>query len=273
MLPALLLLLATAQPAQPEELAGRFGLLLRVPVQSRFPVVGEVKATYESLHLVTLEPGEGDRLVQRERTCTVRIDEDLRFFDVHISPRAVRTVPEARADGRLIREDGRWHYRVTMPRRSLGLTSHASQLPTSPADGDVLDTDGDGKPGLTLALTTPVGDVDVFIVQRDQAALQGEVKSRSLVEGKVEVLTLEQRVIGTDPSLTERMDLRTVAQGSATFSLFRLPPGAGCDDLQDGRWASHLDNARRLAAVEATSDEQLAEKESSALAGEAWAAP
>lgn len=272
MLPALLLLLTTAQSAQgleaekPDRLTGHFGLVMRVPVHSRFPVVGEVKATYESLHLVTLEAGEGNRLVQRERTCTVRIDEDLRFFDIDISPRAVRTVPEARSEGRLFAREGRWHYAVTMPKRYLGVRPNAPELPTSSGDGDVRDTDGDGRPGLTLALTTPVGAVDVFIVQRDQAALLGEVKGHSLVEGKVDVLTLEQRVIGTEPSLTERMDLNTVAaKGEATFSLFRLPPDTGCDALGDGRWVAHLEGARRLAAAE--------ERGSSAVTSEAWAAP
>lgn len=266
--PALLLLLFVAQNAQPspsETLAGRFGLLMRVPVISHFPVVGEVKATYESLHLVTLEPAEGERVVQQERTCTVRIDEDLRFFDISISPRAVRTVPEARSDGRLFRRDGRWHYAVTMPKRFLGMQPHASALPTSATDDDVRDTDGDGRPGLTLALTTPVGAVDVFIVQRDQAALLGEVKGRSLVEGRVDVLALEQRVIGTEPSLTERMDLSTRAKGEATFVLFRLPADAGCEELTSGRWATHLESARRLALVE--------QDGSVAVANEAWAAP
>lgn len=269
MLPALLLLVATAQPTQPTELAGHFALLLRVPVHSTFPMVGEVEATYESLHLVTLEPTDDGRLVHKERTCSVRIDEDLSLFDLDISPRAVSAVPEARADGRVFWEDGRWQYAVTLPKRFLGMKAHASDLPKSSADSDVRDTDGDGHPGLTLALTTPVGTIDVFLVQRDQAALTGEVKSASLVEGRVKVLALEQRVIGTRPSLTDEMDLRSVAKGDATFSLFRVPPGAGCDALGDRRWAAHLDDARRLAAREPWSDEG----QSTALAAEAWAAP
>lgn len=270
MLPALLLLVVAAQPAQHPPLEGQglrgsFGLLLRVPVHSHFPVVGEVDATYESLHLVTLEPASDGTLVQRERTCSVQIEEDLSLFDLHISPRAVRTVPEARADGRLFQRDGRWHYAVTLPKRYLGMKPHTDELPASSADGAVRDTDSDGNPGLTLALTTPVGTVDVFIVQRDQAALSGEVKSASLVEGKVEVLKLEQRVIGTRPSLTDEMDLRMVAKDNASFSLFRLPPGVGCDELGEGRWAAHLDDARRLATLE--------QEGSATLAAEAWAAP
>lgn len=263
MVPALLLLLAAVQP-EPAEVSGSYGLLLRVPVKSNFPVVGEVEATYESLHLVTLEPARDGQLVQRERMCTVRIEEDLSLFDLDISPRAVSTLPEARADGRLYEKNGRLHYEVTLPKRYLGMRQHALQLPTSSNDADVRDTDGDGKPGLTLALTTPVGAVDVYIVQRDQAALTGQVKGRSLIEGEVHVLKLEQRVIGTKPNLTEKLDLSMVARKNARFSLFRVPEGATCDDLSS-RWAVHLGDARRLAAAE--------EKGGSVFTSETWAGP
>ncbi len=257
MLPALLLLLTAAQ-SEPTELSGRYGLLLRVPIHSTFPVVGDVDATYESLHLVNIDAAEGERLIQRERMCSVRIEEDLALFDLHISPRAVNTLPEARADGVLAQKDGRLHYAVTLPKRYLGMKPHATRLPASSDDLDVRDTDGDGQPGLTLALTTPLGTIDVFIVQRDQAALFGEVKGSSLVEGKVRVLRLDQRVIGTRPSLTDKLDLSMVAKENAHFSLFRVPVDASCADLSE-RWAVHLGDARRLAALEREEASVLAE--------------
>lgn len=248
----------------PAALSGSYGMLLRVPVKSSFPVVGEVEAVYESLHLVKIEPGGEGKLVQRERICTVRIDEDLALFELHISPRAVSSLPEARADATLSEKDGRLQYAVTLPKRYLGMRQDAARLPTSSDDGDVRDTDGDGQPGLTLALSTPVGGVDVYIVQRDQAALSGEVKGRSLVEGKVQVLRLEQRVIGTKPSFTEKLDLSMAPRENARFSLFRVPEDASCDDLAT-RWAVHLGDARRLAALEQEGGGGFPE--------ESWAAP
>lgn len=276
MIPALLLLFAAAQPS-PAELSGHYGLLLRVPITSDFPVVGEVEAVYESLHLVRLEPGGTSHLVQRERMCSVSIDEDLSMFDLHISPRAVSTLPESRANAALVERDGRVFYEVKLQQRHLGMSPSAGDLPSSPLDAHVRDTDGDGHPGLTLGLTTPVGGVDVYIVQRDQAVLTGEVKGSGLVEGKVQVLRLEQRVIGTKPSLTDKLDLSMAPRADASFSLFRVPDGATCDELST-RWAAHLDSARRFAAREKEEEPlrfgQLHEdRPEGGFPSETWAAP
>src|SRR5690606_5166319 len=127
------------------------------------------------------------------------------------SPRAVETLPPTRAEGTLETSDGKLRYRVKLAPRHLGMSHTSATLPSRADESGVKDTDNDGAPGLTLALTTPMGTIDVYIVQRDQAVLVGEVKGASLVEGHIEVLMLEQRVIGTRPRLTDKMDLETVA--------------------------------------------------------------
>jgi hypothetical protein len=111
-------------------------------------------------------------------------------------------------------------------------------LPTAAADPQVVDQDGDGKPGVTIKIGGLVSG-DLYVVQRQKSDLSGIATGSLRVEGHYG-FTSEQVILGSTSAL-----LQSAASGqqavtdpntcASTFTMVRLGDAATCADVLANR--------------------------------------
>jgi hypothetical protein len=225
---ALLPLCASARRADAWE--GRYALEMRVASVARVPVMGEQRSVTRSLLLVEVER-RGGRLVQRQRVCDVAIR----------TPKVRMTVPDAFVQALAPREytaevrgdasQGRYSADPGVEYVGYDPRLTGGTLPADARSPGVVDSDGDGAPGVTVVGHFPVvGKVRIFVAQRAHVVLHGRRTSDDRVEGGVEVRLLEQRTLGA----SNRIFARTLPLGpdpaASGFTMVRTD-AAGCDAL------------------------------------------
>jgi hypothetical protein len=202
---------------------GRYALELRVASVARVPVVGAQRSVTRSLLLVDVER-QGGRLMQRQRVCHIDIQ----------SPRVRMTVPEAYVRALQPREypaeirgdEGARSYTADSGMDYVGYDPRftGGALPANRTSPGVLDSDRDGEPGATVVGHFPLfGSVRMFVAQRSHLVLRGRRVAADRVEGRIEVLALEQRMLGASNRLFNR-DLTVQPDPSASgFTMVRAP--------------------------------------------------
>ncbi len=129
--------------------------------------------------------------------------------------------------------DGAWRYHADMGFEHVGYLPEVpgSRPPRRPADEAVVDSDGDGKPGVTLHLSVGFLDpFELYVVQRRHAVLDGHVLDDGRVEGGM-IVDLDQKVIGSDPQFLDRDPQLEPDPQRSHFSLVPVADESTCESL------------------------------------------
>ncbi len=215
--------LSLAAPALAAPPAGWWAQRRVVRETVDLPVLGDDDRRVISLHLWRIE-GEAPRLRITETTCAVRFEGES-MVTTKVPAGVVRGVPPT-ARRALLRGD-----RLVVPPRvevrGARLPSPDAPLPTRADDAAVADTDGDGRPGVTVRVEGIVAG-HTQLVQRVTTSLEGRLAG-DRITGRLR-LTDEQSVLSAS-----RDTLRTPPprrQRGATFDTRRLPAERDCAWIQ-----------------------------------------
>jgi len=224
---------ALADAAERALPSGTYRLELREVHAARFPILGRTRTTWASVSLAHLTR-DGGTLTQRHELCDVRFESGLPLVEM---------VMPARLRESLVRppypvvleadQEGGWSYRADMGFEHVGYTPAApgDPPPRKRDDPSVVDSDGDGKPGATLQMVVPVLEpLELYIVQRGHAVLDGRVLPDGRVEGALEA-ELEQVVIGSDPYFLKRDPDLEPEPALSRFVLTPVPEDSTCESL------------------------------------------
>jgi hypothetical protein len=224
---------AHADAAETALPSGTYRLELREVHAARFPLLGRTRTTWASVSLARLTRDSGT-LTQEHRLCDVRFESGLPLVEM-VMPEPMRD-SLARPPYTVVLkpdEEGGWRYRADLGFEHVGYTPEEPGAPP-PQQGDdpsIVDSDGDGKPGATLHMVVPVLDpLELYVVQRGHAVLDGRVVEGGRVEGALEA-ELEQVVIGSDPYFLKRNPELEPEPALSTFVLTPVPEDSTCESL------------------------------------------
>jgi hypothetical protein len=201
---------------------GAYALEVEVVTETKLPVIGTKQVHTVSWSLVSLSQ-DGSGWIQEQRVCSV---------DVRGGGPARTTLPPAFLAAmprqRFPVEVGE-RYRADGGPTALGMESDAA-LPMSPEDPAVLDSDGDGHPGVTVWVDVPMlGRVDMYVAQRAHTVLDGVVTGTG-AEGIAVVKRMEQRTLDASHHLLVANPPIVPVEGASRFRL--LPaPSADCEGV------------------------------------------
>lgn len=199
---------------------------------SAVPVVGDVASETTTRLLVTLLQ-QGDEVRASAKVCGMRIDGS-KLVRTSIPPALVRAMPEQRWKTQLVMEAGaaqlapwaRWDVlgaRLSAP--------DSEKLPTESGDARVVDQDGDGKPGVTVAVRGMI-DGEIFVTQKGWSELRPERVTADSISGTVRwrqtqtILGASSRLLFSGPAT--RPDPKPEANW---FSARRMMSGASCAEV------------------------------------------
>lgn len=219
-------------PVNPLE-SGQYLLHLDQVTSIKLPI-GRGLSSTRSLVLVELRR-EGDRWVQRQKTCAIAIEGSPRMVQTRIPDAFLAALPVTEAEVQLQPEAGGWRYTVDLGRQRIGWKHDEGRegLPQTPEDPRVFDADHDGNPGLTLEVSVPLfGTHEVYLVQDSHARLDGRLVPRG-AEGNITTLRLDQRVLDATSRLFARHPPEVETRNDASrFRLQRVDEGTTCASLQ-----------------------------------------
>ena len=213
--------------AAPQLLPGQYGAELWVGSATGVPVIGEIRGESVSWLLIQIEL-VGDQLWQEHTTCAVELLDatgktHARFAEGFVDSLAHHRYLLSATDG---------HYQANTGLEHLGYDP-SWPLPNHPDDPGVIDSDGDGHPGVSVLLDIPLlGTEEIFIAQRAQMILTGTILSADRVVGGLELPVLDQRTLGATLRLLERSPPVRPLPEESGFSMVRLPEQTDCTTLK-----------------------------------------
>jgi len=203
---------------------GIYALETQVVTTSQVPIFGKNRVTTVTRALVEITsrpPGLG----VRQRTCSIDVDSTSSARTV-IPGAFIAGLPELRYS--LVEADGGFQLDGT---QVVGLFEERDTLPRRGSDPSVRDMDGDGKPGATIRLEIPmIGEVDVYVVQQTRAILTGRLAEGG-AEGRVEVVSIDQRTIGASNPVFKASPKLVPVEGEGHFALWPVRDGTTCSEL------------------------------------------
>lgn len=234
----MLILISLPNPASGQENAtlspGTYRLEMIMATVTDVPFFGKSNSASKSVSLVEIKTN-GSGLVQSHRVCDFRVlDESamirMVFPDKFVAALANHTYPIQ------LEKDGQgWSYRADLGIERIGYHPGPgdAKLPTDANDPAVYDWDDDGHPGATLKLSVPLlPDGELYVVQRGHSILHGRVTRLGRVEGGIEVVNFEHRVLGAWPSFLNQSPNIVADPKESYFSISPVPPGTTCDSLR-----------------------------------------
>lgn len=206
-------------------LLGTWVMELVLASQVHVPVLRPLHSETRSVLAVRIE-ARGGQLWQTQQVCDARITEEQRLVRT-VLPRAfVAALPLARFPVTTWSSDGAWYYAADFGRQAVGW-SGVGALPGSPDDPAVVDSDGDGRPGVTVLVEAPlVGAGEVWVAQAGRTTARGRIEG-DRVQGQLEVPELEQRVLGASNRLLLHAPQIEPDPAASRFEMRRVDD-AGC---------------------------------------------
>jgi hypothetical protein len=213
---------------------GTYRLEMILASIARLPFFGTSKSASRSISLVEIRNGEGE-LIQSHRVCDFRVLDDSAMIKMIFSDRFVSALAKQSYPIQVEKDGQGWRYRADLGIERIGYKpiSAESDLPTSINDPSVYDWDGDGNPGATLKISVPLlPDGELYVVQRGQSILNGRINRPGRIDGSIEVLTFEHRVLGAWPGFLNRSPEITPDPKESRFSIIPIPQGSSCETLR-----------------------------------------
>lgn len=223
--------LKSTEAASPD-LTGTWAQLVVHRSLSAIPVVGDVASETTTRLLVTLSQ-QGDEVRASAKVCGMRIDGS-KLVRTSIPTALVRAMPEQRWQSKISASDGRLELGPWARWDVLGARLSApdsEKLPTEASDARVFDQDGDGKPGVTVAVRGMI-DGEIFVTQKGWSELRPERVTADSISGSVRwrqtqtILGASSRFLFSGPAT--RPDPKPEANW---FSARRITSGASCAEV------------------------------------------
>lgn len=221
--------LAAAGPGTPA-LDGVWALEMRAVTASSVPVIGDVRSVTRTGVLVRLESTE-EGWLQHHHPCgssisgggLVKTRIPDAYFD-RVEPKVL--VPTVDADQ---------GFRVDLGRFTGGWDPTVCDVVPDQIDAPcVEDWDGDGRPGVTIEVKAPFfAWVEVYVAQQTHPVLDGRVVQEDLVEGRLYVTELDNRVLGASNRLFHGQPRTRPLDAESTFRMERIGEGATCADVRE----------------------------------------
>lgn len=217
--------------AAPPDLAGTWRLEVTLASTVDLPVVGVARGASVSVLAVTLAPTAEGGWTQRQEVCSVRVKGGGAVVRTSVPEAFLRALRPRAYAATVTEAGGAFRYRADTGVEIVGWDpSMASSLPRAADDPGAADTDGDGAPGATLRLKVAgLGAQRIFVAQRAHTVLEGWVVTRDRIEGRVEVLALEQATLGASHPLLVRDTVLHADERHSAFTMTRTPEGRACD--------------------------------------------
>lgn len=212
-------------------LVGTYDFELVTVTAAEVPVIGAVEATTRSRMIATIAPHEGG-FVQTHDVCAVTIEGATDLARTVLPEAFLAAMAQARYPVTLTPDGDGWRYVADMGELAVGYdpAAAAGALPASSDDPGVVDWDRDGQPGATVRIEVPLlQDVEVRVVQRSHAVLEGRVEGAG-VAGGARLLRFEQAVLSATHKLFTRAPKVLPAAGG-WFSMTPVPAGTTCAEL------------------------------------------
>lgn len=220
-------LTAGANPLPP----GSYRLDLRIVSRARLPMLGEQESTQTSTSLVQIAR-EDSGLRQTHRVCAVGIEGGIQIVRLEMPPRFIAALGDHAYPVTLVEDGDGWRYRADLGEEHVGYRPGTRDvLPREADDPAVYDSDGDGRPGATLALVVPMAHGELYVVQRGHSILNGRLVGSARVEGSVDIPLFEQAVIGARPAFLRRTPEIRPDPARSRFLLQPVAAGSTCADL------------------------------------------
>jgi hypothetical protein len=228
---ALVLIAATSAA----ELEGRYALSLHTVTQTKIPFLGWTRSETVSTVLVDILERDGG-LVQRQEVCAIRVEGRARDARVSFPEAFVRSLPTKELPIELARDDAAVRYRVDLGTDHVGYdpVQSGGRVPLGPNAPGVVDSDGDGHPGVTVNLDVPLlGRTELYVVQRGSMVLQGTLEADGHVGGAVELGPVVQRTIAASNPLLVASPRIVPDSEASWFSLRPIDETSSCADLRN----------------------------------------
>ncbi len=228
---------STASDAELPDLTGRWMTVQRLVAVAELPFVGEVTfVTVLGLFSEGVQTGAG--LILQDAYCFTDIEVSTDLFATDIPDATMRAIRSGPRRAELRREaDATWlmHDWHTEVRGAVLDDPVHDPLPTSRSDPRIVDTDGDGQPGITLsAELVGLFGGDTYAVQRFRYRLEGKLVDEDTIVGYVEWSSEQEIVWASDALLmtpfTEEMHPDPTVH---RFAMRRIDAGWDCTMIRD----------------------------------------
>ncbi|MEM6927516.1 MAG: hypothetical protein AAF602_11345 [Myxococcota bacterium] len=229
------LLAMLPSPAQAEAIVplreGRYVLELHAASRAKVPVIGWTPSVTSSRVLVELRRTSSG-WEQSQRVCDVSMANHKKRGETTIPDAFVASLPEKTYPVEVTGNEQGFTFLADLGIDHVGYDpALADRIPRRPDDAGVLDSDGDGFPGVTVNVRVPlIGSADVYVVQRASMRLVGDVAPDGSVTGRIEVDTLEQRTLTASHFMFKGSpELEPLPEES--WFVMRPTDSARCEDL------------------------------------------
>lgn len=210
---------------------GRWAMELTVASRSSLPLMPAVRSSTVSLMLVDIEQMPDGHLRQHHRVCDARA-EGGGLATLHLPDRFVTALPRRSYPLHLAADGG---YYADLGSEAIGFDPAITggRLPESADAAGVIDGDGDGAPGVTVLMDLPGrSGIRLHIAQSTHLRLLGRARTANRIDGRVEIVSQDQRTLGADPAMFARSPRTYADPARSGFRMVRMPAGAGCAAIQ-----------------------------------------
>jgi hypothetical protein len=213
---------------------GMYRLEMIMASISRIPFFGSSKSASRSVSLMEIKK-EGTGLIQSHEVCDFRVLEDSAMIKVVFPDKFIAALAKHSYPVEVEKDSQGWRYRADLGFERIGYkpVPGESKLPTKVDDSSVYDWDGDGHPGATLKISVPLlPDGELYVVQQGQSILNGRITGRARIEGSIDVLSFEHRVLGAWPGFLNRSPEIVPDPANSRFSIIPIPQDSTCETLR-----------------------------------------
>jgi len=214
---------------------GKYRLEMIMASTTRIPFFGSSKSASKSVSLVEIRR-EGNELIQSHQVCDFLVLEDSKLIKMIFPEKFIAALASHTYPIQLEKQSQGWRYRADLGVERIGYhnTGAEDKLPGKIDDPAVFDWDNDGHPGATLQLSIPLlPSGELYIVQRGQSILTGEIVEPGRVEGKIQVQSFEQRVLGARPSFLAKSPEIEPDPNESRFRLTPISAAATCAAVRE----------------------------------------
>ncbi len=233
---AALFWVGTAQEVRPPELAGSWALLMVTSEYWNVPFMGERQRVGQSVVRLTIEQDGNELLLKDFQFCLSLLDTGTSLVRVQILPSFYAAIEVGEVRGRLEEVEPGWLLVIPpfVTTNGVRLSNPFSEpLPTSAQDPRVVDSDTDGKPGVTTRITVlGLLSGEAYVVQRSILSLQGVVSDPNFIRGILTWKDEQVTLAATSPFLSQSAQGRPdpILENSY-FILRRIRGDETCEEI------------------------------------------
>ncbi|MCB9676669.1 MAG: hypothetical protein H6737_16245 [Alphaproteobacteria bacterium] len=201
------------------DLTGTWRVDVHLVHDVRVPVLGHSRSDAWTVQLWEVADGR-----MQNRHCSIRAVTRNPVAKPRMPDAFVAAIPPTVADVEL--EGDR--FRVDLGTGRIGYAG--DEVPIEPDDPSLVDHEGDGHPGATIAVWAPIfGEVEVYVAQRTHILLEGTLDGEG-VAGAAKQVELVQHTLGAGNRLFAQQPSVTPVVEEGTFTMTRVPAGTTCAD-------------------------------------------